>query len=762
MKGLWVGKPGLIQSLEWRPFDFPKLSPEHVEIETRAAGLNFKDVLRALGIVPGTAVEGNYVGQDCAGVVKAVGSNVTHIKPGDRVLSCTPFGFSTRFQTLGRLCIKIPDSLSFEDASTMVLVYITVFEALERCGRLEKGQTVLIHSASGGVGFAAIQVAKSIGAEIYVTVGSEEKIKFVMETHGITRDRIFSSRDESFKDNVLKATNGRGVDVVLNSLSGELLHASWKCVAEYGMMVEIGKTDLIGEGRLAMEVFEQNRGYHGVDVSKLGLEHAAPTTKYLNRIIDGYNEGIIRPVKPITYFDAENIQEAFRFMQKGQHIGKIVIRFPNDPDALPTAPVIDKLSFKPDVSYFLPGGLGGLGRAIAVWMADHGARHLVFMSRSGAKNTDQAFFEELGQLGCTTQVFSGDLAKLDDVKRVVQQAEKPIAGVMQMAMVLQDRALGQMTWDDWQAAIMPKVPATWNIHEALKDLDLDFFVCFASGSGIIGQSGQANYAAGNTFNDAFVQYRHSLGLRASVLDIGVVEDIGYVSEKPHILESLRAAGFHLLSEKDLLESLHLMIVRGDSNDNSMSPPTRTTPFCSSTQVTLGMRTELPLADPNNRCSWKRDPRMAAYRDSGSQTAAGNRAATDEVLLTFMSAVTVDPARLRTPECIQFLVEQIGSRVLGFLMVPDKEIDPTATLNDVGLDSLVAIELRNWWRQNLGSDISVLELLNANLQQLGSMAAERLLLKLEGSGIGAEAKAREQAEQDEGKVTGDQYTLMKSL
>lgn len=319
-----------------------------------------------------------------------------------------------------------------------------------------------------------------------------------------------------------------------------------------------------------------------------------------------------------------------------------------------------------------------------------------------------------------------------------------------------------MTWEDWQAAIMPKVPATWNIHEALKDSDLDFFVCFASGSGIIGQSGQANYAAGNTFNDAFVQYRHSLGLRASVLDIGVVEDIGYVSEKPQILESLRAAGFHLLSERDLLESLHLMIVRSDSNDNSMSPPTRTTPFCSSAQVTLGMRTELPLADPSNRCSWKRDPRMAAYRDSGSQTAAGNRAATDEVLLTFMSAVTADPARLRTPECIQFLVEQIGSRVLGFLMVPDKEIDPAATLNDVGLDSLVAIELRNWWRQNLGSDISVLELLNANLQQLGSIAAERLLLKIEGSGVGAEAKAREQAEQDEGKVTGEQYTLMKSL
>lgn len=158
--------------------------------------------------------------------------------------------------------------------------------------------------------------------------------------------------------------------------------------------------------------------------------------RYLDRTIDGYEKGIIQPVKPITTFDAENIHEAFRFMQKGQHIGKIVIRFPENPNVLQTAPSTEKLLLKPDVSYFLPGGLGGLGRAIAVWMAEHGARHLVFLSRSGAKNVDQAFFKELGALDCTAQVFTGDIAKLNDVKRAVDQAAKPVAGVMQMAMVL--------------------------------------------------------------------------------------------------------------------------------------------------------------------------------------------------------------------------------------------------------------------------------------------------------------------------------------
>ncbi|KAL8729504.1 MAG: hypothetical protein Q9166_004676 [cf. Caloplaca sp. 2 TL-2023] len=403
MKGLWVGKPGLLQSLEWRPFDFPELSPEHVEVDVKAAGLNFKDLLRALGIVPGTDVEGNYVGQDCAGIVRKVGSNVKHVKPGDRVLSWTP----------------VPDDLSFEDASTMALVYITTFEALERFGRLEKGQRVLIHSATGGVGFAAIEVSKMIGAEIYVTVGSEEKVDFVMKTHNIPRDRIFHSRDESFKDDVLRATNGPGVDLVLNSLSGELLHASWKCVAEYGMMVEIGKTDLIGEGQLAMNIFEQNRGYHGVDVSKLGLEHAGPTTKVISN-----------PSNPSPTSKPQTSTTPSATCKNGQHIGKIVIKFPENPDDLPTAPVSEKLILKPDFSYFLPGGLGGLGQAIAIWMVAHGARHLIFLSRSCAKNVDKAFFEELEAMGCTSQVFIGDIAKLEDVKHAVSQAENPIAGVI--------------------------------------------------------------------------------------------------------------------------------------------------------------------------------------------------------------------------------------------------------------------------------------------------------------------------------------------
>jgi aryl carrier-like protein len=315
-----------------------------------------------------------------------------------------------------------------------------------------------------------------------------------------------------------------------------------------------------------------------------------------------------------------------------------------------------------------------------------------------------------------------------------------------------------MSWEDWQAALLPKVPAVWNIHEALKDHKIDFFVLFASSSGIIGQPGQANYSAGNTFNDAFVQYRQSLGMPASVLDIGAVEDIGYVSKNPQILESFRSTAVHMLSEKDLLESLHLMITRGLSS--SPSKPTKAEPFCNIAQVTLGMRTELPLTDPTNRCRWKRDRRMAIYSNSSSTTAS-HRPIVDESLIRFMSAVSADPPSLKTQERIKFLVDQISQRVCDFLMIQDTELSSNVTLNNAGLDSLVAIELRNWWRQNLGSEISVLELLNGSLKQLGIIAAQRLQEKLEKS---AKRKAGDVSDEKEVpfKTTWEQYTSMKAV
>jgi len=325
---------------------------------------------------------------------------------------------------------------------------------------------------------------------------------------------------------------------------------------------------------------------------------------------------------------------------------------------------------------------------------------------------------------------------------------------------LQDRALDQMSLDDWNAAVIPKVPGTWNLHECLKDMKLDFFVLFSSGSGIIGQAGQANYASANTFLDAFVQYRQSLGLPASVLDIGVVEDIGYVSENPQILESLRAAALWLLSERDILESLQIIIARS-ALPAPLSKPTRTEAYTNPGQVVLGLRTTMPLADPNNRTVWKRDPRMGAYRDSESLTMSQS-SGTDESLKRLLAAVATDPGKLDTNECVDFLAKQIKDRILGFLMTPDGDIDLGATLNEVGIDSLVAIELRNWWGSNLGTEISVLELLNATIKQLAQLAVEKLKENIQGKPANGKTEHHPvDADAEDGKAKGEQYLPMKA-
>lgn len=270
---------------------------------------------------------------------------------------------------------------------------------------------------------------------MYATTDSPEEATFLTETFGLTKDRTFSSMDESFLVDVLKATDGKGVDLVMNSLTGELLHASLQCVAENGIMVELGKRDIVGHGKLALDLFNGNRGFFGIDIARLCAGRPFEARKLLETIVAMYEVGEIRPFQSIVIFDAENISEAFQFMEKREHNGRVAIRMPEDPDSLPgvSVPGLRNL-FRPDVSYLLVGGLGNLGQAIATWMVERGARNLVFFSRSAAhKDVHGAFFDDLVSSGCSVQTFSGDAGKLEDVKQVVINAEKPIAGVMQMS-----------------------------------------------------------------------------------------------------------------------------------------------------------------------------------------------------------------------------------------------------------------------------------------------------------------------------------------
>lgn len=270
-------------------------------------------------------------------------------------------------------------------------------------------------------------------------MGNEEKVEYLISIYDIPRNRIFNSRDSTFLPEILKETGGRGVDVVLNSLSGKLLHASWKCVASFGTMVEIGKSDLIGKAELEMDRFENNRTFVGVDHTELCAQKPQLAKRLLNRILEFCQQGKLRPITPMKAFEAAKVEEAFRYMQKGQHIGKIVVTVPQNPQSLEAEPARRETVLRGDRTYFFAGGLGGLGQSIATYLVERGARYLIFFSRSAGTFADSNpyFFKELQSLGCNVQAISGSINNMQDVQEAVASAANPIAGVLHASMVLQ-------------------------------------------------------------------------------------------------------------------------------------------------------------------------------------------------------------------------------------------------------------------------------------------------------------------------------------
>ncbi|KAF6813125.1 polyketide synthase [Colletotrichum sojae] len=730
---LQIGRYGRLNTLAWTPRELRPLVDDEVVVETRAGGMNFRDILVAMGIVDSKFTA---IGLEAAGIVRAVGPEVKEMIPGDRVFAFGGGCFSTGLIISEKLCAKIPDALSFEEAATMPCVFSTVVHGLLDVARLTADDSVLIHSACGGVGIAAIQICKMVGAEVFCTVGNEEKVQYLGSTFGIPRDRIFNSRDASFLLDVLAATGGRGVDVVLNSLSGELLHASWGCVAEFGKMIEIGKRDLIGNGKIALNGFLPNRSYHGVDLGHLIDVKPKEGNRLFEKIVELYEQGHITPIKPIKIFTAETVEECFRYMQKGQHIGKIVLKM----DGLyETSTAAQHQHVKPrfdhDASYLLVGGLGGLGRILSNWMVEHGARHLVYLSRqcSDAART-RSFFAELKEQGCSATAVQGTVTSAADVKRAISVASElgPVRGIVNMSMVLRDAGFPAMSHDDWTAAAAPKVRGTWNLHSAALNagLDLDFFLLFGSISGVVGQRGQANYAGANTFLDAFAQYRRGLGLSAAVLDVGAMLDYGYLADNPALMEKLVGQGMYGVKIPQLLDAV-AAVLTGDSRPGSAPLDGSGSGFVSQSQLVLGHRSVTPLSDPSNRVIWKDDRRMGVYYnlDGAADAVVGGAASGSTALAAFVKSAVVDPGVLSAPSVPTFLARQIAAQLFRLLLKPaedEEEIDVQMSLQDAGLDSLVAVEMRSWWKGAFGFDISVLEMLGmGSLSALGERATRGL-------------------------------------
>ncbi|TGO47069.1 hypothetical protein BCON_0295g00040 [Botryotinia convoluta] len=364
-----------------------------------------------------------------------------------------------------------------------------------------------------------------------------------------------------------------------------------------------------------------------------------------------------------------------------------------------------QFSLRTDVSYLLVGGLGGLGKSVSTWMVNNGARHLTYLSRSSGKEEEEvAFVTELSAQGCTVQTIVGSVANVADVQRVISEAQFPIAGVIQMPMVL--KAYGTFTMLLIQC--------------------LDFFVLFSSVSCQWGQCGQSNYCSAGTFLDAFNQYRHVKGLPASVIGVGVVEDVGYLSKNPAILQQFKTNGVQTLREIDLLETLELAITKSKSASQASS--FFADGYASESHIGCGYKMSMAVPADNNRNVWKRDISMSVYRNLHNSSFDGVTA-NHEGLKDFLATVSNNPQTLRELSTAKFLAEEIGKTLYSFMMRPIAELDIHQSFKTLGVDSLVAIELRNWCRQRIGVGLTVLEIMGAaSIKSLGKIAADGLLAK----------------------------------
>lgn len=720
--------PGRLNTLTWSVTSSAPPKDNEVEVEIYATGLNFRDVLVGMQIIPGRHPTFGY---EASGVVRRVGPKATRLAVGDRVVTLASNLLSTVTTSPETHYEMLPEHVSFVEGASIPLIFVTAIYGLRDVGRLSKGQSVLIHSGAGGVGLAAIQVARMLGVEIYTTVGSERKVQYLTDTYGIPRNRIFNSRDSSFVDDVLRETSGRGVDVVLNSLTGELLHATWKCVAKWGTMVEIGKRDLLGNARLDMGPFLANRNYCCFDIDLMGQERPELLNQLLKFTMDCFAQGHLKPIRVDQVFAASRVLDAFRYMQQGKHIGKIVIevRDPSGKLLLESVDATKKIGAGLDgaASYLLVGGLGGLGRSMSVWMAQRGARNFTFLSRSAGGGTHDAdFVAELESMGCTVQLVRGDVTNPTDVVRAVDGTVAPLRGIVQMSMVLRDQMFEGMSVEDWNAVTRPKVQGTWNLHNATtaSGCELDFFLLFSSLSGIVGQVGQANYASGNTFLDAFVLYRASQNLPCTAIDLGAMEGVGYLSDNLDLLKKMHGTGWSVVQETELLDALPLAF---------MSPATRSQrkrDMTTGDTFLLGLAPTIPLSSPGSSSRLKRDVRIAVYHNMGSGSTKVTSSAPD-VLGDFLATVKKDPSLLRSTETIELLAIEVGKKLCSLVLADDTDLEISANMADLGLDSLVAVEMRGWWKLTFGFDISTLDMLSlGTLEAMGKRIADELITKFD--------------------------------
>ena len=692
---LGISQKGSLDSLTLEPINRNSPAGGEVEIQVMATGLNFLDLVATLGLVP-DEVDGvsqkhlremDRFGGECAGYVVAVGEGVKGLEIGDEVIAMAQGSFSQYVTVNANYVVPKPENITFAEAASIPANFLTAYYALHRVAKISKGDRILIHAAAGGTGMAAVQIAQKAGAEVFATA-SPPKWETLRQM-GVKY--IMNSRTVEFADQVMEFTQGQGVDIVLNSLtSGDFVSKGLSTVSPQGRFVEIAKRGVWTSSQVA-EV-RPDISYSVVDLLRKSQEEPELINSMLRDITGDFSQSLLNP-PPLKVFPIEEAISAFRYMQQAKHIGKIVV---TQPKQEPEKPV----SFRDDAAYLITGGMGDMGLLIARWMISKGAKNLVLVGRRAPDEKVKEKLAELESAGASVTVEKADVSDWEAMKGVMERiynSNTPLAGLMHSVGVLSDGVLQNQTWSSFEKVMSPKVYGSWYLHQLTQNQPLDFFILFSSGASLLGSPGQANHSAANAFLDGLAHYRRGMKLPGLSIHWSTVSQIGEAAAIGADVR-LQKQGIGAITPDQVLESLELLMSGKASND-----------------VEVGVV-------PIEWSAWQ--DRVSKWRFLADwQNAATGVMATETKLLEQLKESSPE-------EQEKILVDYLKGKVAKiFGMTGSQTVDIEESLTTMGLDSLMAVELRNLIQKELGFDIPMQTIIEGiSISQIVNLISEQLLLE----------------------------------
>jgi acyl transferase domain-containing protein/NADPH:quinone reductase-like Zn-dependent oxidoreductase/NAD(P)-dependent dehydrogenase (short-subunit alcohol dehydrogenase family) len=672
-----------------------RLANDEVEIKVQASVISSRDS----AVIRGAVAESK-LGDVCAGLVLRIGKDVdpTLFQTGDRVVAVRPGQGAHR--TIVRNPVswtyRLKDEMALSTAAAIPAPLITAYEAIHQVAHLRAGETILIRSAAGQVGRMAIQVARRVGATVFVTAGSESEQTFLQEACGLEAICIFSSADTSFAQQILDATNGKGVDVVLNDLSGKSIAATLSCLSPGGRFVDLGVNDLLRDIEV-VDAFRKHIMLASVNTGSLFEDRFMYGAKMMKECWELATIGVIGVLGDTVELPYSDVVKGFQMAQDPNFHGTVVLK-PDIDDVVRVLPTTyrDNALFNPNKTHLLVGGLGGLGRTLAEFLLRRGARSLAFLSRSGADHPEaQLTLDWLQERGVQTSVYRGDVTDFSAVQSCIDAIGSRLAGVFHAAVVLQDSPYDKMTFDQWQKCLKPKVHGALNLHRATRAIQLEYFVCFSSVSSVFGGKGLANYAAANCYLDALMRHRCQAGLAGTAIDAGMVVGIGLVAQNAALQQTMERMGFDPVTEQEFLYQIEEAVVQGQL----ASSQSLIAPGIDQTSTITGLKMSPDVF-------WSQRP---LFRNLYSNYDFGDHATGGSVVKELAAHIrSISNAEERSAIMTEAFVEKI-SAVLG---IATESITPSNALSAYGLDSIVAVEFRRWFTKVVEVDLSLFDVLGA--------------------------------------------------